>query len=176
MLAYRLWRWSNIYWSLDDCVVFAGMPSWDVETAGATMQNREATKATFSSKQLLANTTHWHGADLMLGQRRRRWHNIKSAPGQCVVSGGTPANTMRWLGPPMLVHSLRYMSLGITQKTRDPGPMLVQGWASVVDDRPTLHQHWPGSHVCWKCFSNAAVACNCQELRRPMEITLLSPW
>ena len=36
-------------------------------------------------------------------------------------------------------------SLGIspiTQQTRDIDPMLVQCWASVVDDGPTLNQHW----------------------------------
>ena len=34
------------------------------------------------------SSCHWPGADLMLGQRRRRWSNIKSPPGQWVVLAG----------------------------------------------------------------------------------------
>ena len=30
----------------------------------------------------------------------------------------------------------------LTQQTRDIEPMLVQCWASVVDDGPALNQHW----------------------------------
>ena len=35
-----------------------------------------------------ANTTHWPGIDLTLGHCLRRWPNVKSAPGQCVVFAG----------------------------------------------------------------------------------------
>ena len=44
-----------------------------------------------------ANTTHWNNVGLMLGQRRRRWANIKPTLFQCVVFAGK-----RWTvkGPP----------------------------------------------------------------------------
>ena len=35
-----------------------------------------------------ANTRHSANADLMLGQRRRRWPNIKSALAECLVIAG----------------------------------------------------------------------------------------
>ena len=35
-----------------------------------------------------ANTRHWRNADLMLGQRRRRWTNIKSTLCQCLMFAG----------------------------------------------------------------------------------------
>ena len=35
-----------------------------------------------------ANTIHWPDAGSMLGQRRRRWPNIKPASGRCIVLTG----------------------------------------------------------------------------------------
>ena len=35
------------------------------------------------------------------------------------------------------------------QQTREIEPFLVQCWASVVDDGPTLKQKWPNVSCCW---------------------------
>ena len=66
-------------------------------------------------------------ADLMLGQRRRRWANIIPALSQCFIVAGTCL-------------SLLYMIVRAPQQTRDIVPMLVQCWFTVYDAGPTLNQ------------------------------------
>ena len=47
------------------------------------------------------------------------------------------------LSTSMYVCMCRYLYLTLlSQQTRGVGPMLVCGWASVVDDGPTSAQHW----------------------------------
>ena len=38
---------------------------------------------------------------------------------------------------------------GITQQTQGVYPLLVQWWASVADDGPTLYQHWVNTTTQW---------------------------
>ena len=85
-----------------------------------------------------SNTRHWSNIELMLGHRLRSWPNIKLflahgrfLPGMWVIGGGN------WAGDVCVIsHSLDY------KQTRGIDPILVQCWATVYDDGPTLNQYW----------------------------------
>ena len=57
------------------------------------------------------NTTRWINVDLMLGQRRRRWPNIKSTLFQCVVFAGILHIMRRGEGTPRIVAKHKSVSV-----------------------------------------------------------------
>ena len=63
----------------DDVESWAKLSSW--RSAKSSLSHVDRSKKT-------QHIAHWFCADLTLGQRRRRWPNVKSTPGQCVVFAG----------------------------------------------------------------------------------------
>ena len=72
----------------------------------------------------------------MLGQRRRRWANIKSTLSQCLVFSWKGRSEHREMSSP----TSRMISPA--QQILHADPMLVWCWASVIDSGPTSTHHW----------------------------------
>ena len=96
-----------------------------------------------------ASTIHRANVGLMLGHRLRRWPNIKPTLAQCIVFAG-----INYRDRSTSHHSLW---VDTNEKTLRPGDhirilclkspsrqeiMLIQFWARVRDDCPTLYQNW----------------------------------
>ena len=71
--------------------------------------------------------------DIMLTLRLRRWPTLKWKSGKLFVSSESSAGTSCKFD-----HAVPLP----TQQKRDGYPVLIRYWASVVDDGPTLIQHW----------------------------------
>ena len=78
MLCHRLRRWPNIDPTFAQSLVFAG------DRLFVVIRCSHISAALFNP----ANTILWNNAVLMLGQRRRRWANIKKSLFQSVVFAG----------------------------------------------------------------------------------------
>ena len=85
-----------------------------------------------------------HNAAVMLGQRRRRWPNIKSALGQRIVFARIPSVTK-----PELPNSQPYTPWS-AQKTRDIHPLLVQCWTQGLRRWPNIEPTMDECRVCWE--------------------------
>ena len=108
------------------------------------------------------NTRRWTNADLVLGQRRRRWSNIKLALVQCLVFAGVPSDDQipvqtgaQWCFnggqhcrrcPSVWITSGRWFifidhQMTIAQWRQDDVPILFQCCSSVADTGPPFKQH-----------------------------------
>ena len=68
----------------------------------------------------------------MLGQRLRRWLNIKTTLVQRLVMAGM--TVVYFTLPPVITTS--FLRIGYVH------PMLLWCWASVADGGPSIYQHW----------------------------------
>ena len=101
--------------------------------------------------RVAANKICWSNTGVMLGQRSRRWANLKPAligDGQLQAIRKTMTHGgRRWdsfdpaLDFYLLGHTSRFHP-ALTQKTRDLNPMLVQSSPVVFDVVPALIQDW----------------------------------
>ena len=81
------------------------------------------------------DTRRWNNGGLTLGRRRRRWTNVKLTLIQRVVpAGNTDMSTSH------KTHS--FTQCWINVGPGDIEPMLISGWTNVVDNGPSLNQHW----------------------------------
>ena len=80
---------------------------------------------------------------IMLAQRRRRWANIRSALGQCIVLSGVSGAGMK---------RITRMTMQQSENTYNH-PMLFQCRASSEDCGSTLKQHWVNATCLRKVYS-----------------------
>ena len=90
------------------------------------------------------NNIHLNNVVWLLGQRRGRWSNVKTALFQCIVFFGNRQGNSS-------------ISNKGTDSTNIPAAREPLCWASVVNGGPTLNQHWVNC-LCylrhWLCWFN----------------------
>ena len=101
MVGHHIWSWPYIKTALGQYILFTG---------------------------ILVNAIHWTDAGLMLGQRRRRWTNVKPTLVPCMVLTGMSA---------LLKCHVVYSDIIITH-SQYVGSMLAQCWAIIAHDGPAL--------------------------------------
>ena len=144
ILAHRLRRQPNIIPTLGQRLVFAGMAAV------------VAVNTLTASTTLPANTKLWINVVLMLGQRRRRWANIKATVVQCVVFDRLPAHSEKSNGPkPAPCLTPPTQTVLFPDQTQGIGSIVLNVWNYGV----TLSQHWANllRNTTWHDVCMAAV-------------------
>ena len=101
MLGQRRRRWPNIKPTLFQCLVFAGSLSPEAHCQLSLVCQSCVHHLLYNHilydciSKSPVSTIHCYNADLMLGQRRRRWTKIKYPLCQCLVFAGSVFST--WL-------------------------------------------------------------------------------